>query len=59
MAVHCPVNPMQTTNARGTFYAKSDGLIRKGVALDDRRHVMRWHRTLAGSKTLCGADFAG
>ncbi|CEU81800.1 hypothetical protein F0422_20300 [Salmonella enterica] len=28
------VNPMQTTNARGTFYTKSDGLI-QGVALDD------------------------
>ncbi|MDK1204190.1 MULTISPECIES: hypothetical protein [Cronobacter] len=28
------VNPMQTTNARGSFYAKSDGLI-QGVALDD------------------------
>lgn len=28
------VNPMQTTNASGTFYVKSDGLI-QGVALDD------------------------
>lgn len=28
------VNPMQTTNAAGTFYTKSDGFI-QGVALDD------------------------
>lgn len=28
------VNPMQTTNANGAFYVKSDGLI-QGVALDD------------------------
>ncbi|EJZ4551209.1 hypothetical protein OIB85_004814, partial [Salmonella enterica] len=34
MASALSVNPMQTTNARGTFYAKSDGLI-QGVALDD------------------------
>lgn len=27
MASALSVNPMQTTNARGTFYAKSDGLI--------------------------------
>ncbi|MDM3064130.1 hypothetical protein ACEWB5_16645 [Citrobacter koseri] len=34
MASALSVNPMQTTNAYGTFYAKSDGLI-QGVALDD------------------------
>ncbi|MGB8668022.1 MAG: hypothetical protein WCD24_25255, partial [Serratia inhibens] len=46
------VNPMQTTNARGTFYTKSDGLI-QGVALDDpaARYALA-SGTLANSETL-------
>ena len=45
------VNPMQTTNARGTFYTKSDGLI-QGVALDDpaARYALA-SGTLANSET--------
>lgn len=50
------VNPMQTTNALGTFYTKSDGLI-QGMALDDpaARYALA-SGTLANSETLhCGA----
>ncbi|MEC5542354.1 hypothetical protein P9917_002790 [Serratia nevei] len=46
------VNPMQTTNALGTFYTKSDGLI-QGMALDDpaARYALA-SGTLANSETL-------
>ncbi|SUG14610.1 Uncharacterised protein [Salmonella enterica subsp. arizonae] len=57
MASALSVNPMQTTNARGTFYAKSDGLI-QGVALDDpaARYALASGTLGSDEINLCGAD---